>query len=96
MSNTSDHMEAPDVLRLAGCDTPTYDEHAKAQTAALKRGESLRLEKEIADWREGREDELERYVFTPCSCPSSCLQDTQEKGRKEGRGVHHFALRTRA
>lgn len=60
MSNTSDHMEAPDVLRRAGCENPTYDEHARSQMEDARRLEITRLEREMNDWKVGRETELER------------------------------------
>ncbi|WVQ94085.1 hypothetical protein IAU59_001163 [Kwoniella sp. CBS 9459] len=60
MTNTSDHMEAPDVLRLAGCTHPTKAEVAEVELAESQKEELARLEEEMREWRDGMAAELER------------------------------------
>ncbi|WVF66458.1 hypothetical protein IAT40_001198 [Kwoniella sp. CBS 6097] len=60
MTNTSDHMEAPDILRLAGCPHPTKAEVAEVELAESQKEELARLEHEMKEWREGMAAELER------------------------------------
>ncbi|KAK8845349.1 hypothetical protein IAR55_006062 [Kwoniella newhampshirensis] len=60
MSTTSDHMEAPDVLRLAGCAHPTKSEVSAVELAESQREELERLETEMQEWRDSRNSELER------------------------------------
>ncbi|WWC85594.1 uncharacterized protein L201_000458 [Kwoniella dendrophila CBS 6074] len=60
MTTTSDHMEAPDVLRLAGCANPTKSDVVELELADSQRAELERLEKEMKEWQENRTAELER------------------------------------
>ena len=53
-------MEAPDVVRHAGCETPTKTESVELQMAENQRKELERTEREMADWREGRAVELDK------------------------------------
>lgn len=57
---TSDHMEAPDILRLAGCAHPTKDETKQNQLAADEQAEMERLQTKMNSWRSTRESELDR------------------------------------
>jgi hypothetical protein len=56
----SDHLEAPDVLREAGCQHPTKSEVEEISIAADQRVEFERLEREMQEWRKERETELDR------------------------------------
>lgn len=58
-------MEAPDVLRMAGCEAPTKEEYAQTKLAAEEQLELERLQKEMTAWRSTRETEIDRYV-PPC------------------------------
>ncbi|WVR03366.1 hypothetical protein IAU60_000357 [Kwoniella sp. DSM 27419] len=60
MTTTSDHMEAPDVLRRAGCEAPTRGEVADLELVESQRAEIERLEQEMREWRESRAAELDR------------------------------------
>ncbi|OCF34951.1 hypothetical protein I316_03498 [Kwoniella heveanensis BCC8398] len=60
MTNTSNHMEAPDILRLAGCPHPTKAEVAEVELAESQKEELARLEAEMKEWRDGMAAELER------------------------------------
>jgi hypothetical protein len=53
-------MEAPDVLREAGCQYPTKAELEEITIADDQRMEFERLEKEMQEWRKQREAELDR------------------------------------
>ena len=53
-------MEAPDVLREAGCEHPTKSEVQEITLADNQRVEFERLEKEMQEWRKQRETELDR------------------------------------
>jgi len=53
-------MEAPEVVRLAGCPTPTAHDILEFELEENKRIELARLEEEMKQWRESREQELER------------------------------------
>jgi len=53
-------MEAPDVLREAGCQYPTKAEIEEITIADDQRMEFERLEKEMQAWRAQRETELDR------------------------------------
>jgi hypothetical protein len=59
-ADKTDHMEAPEVVRLAGCATPTSEEVTALENTEVKRAQIERLEKEMTVWREGRETALER------------------------------------
>ncbi|WWD22297.1 hypothetical protein CI109_106788 [Kwoniella shandongensis] len=67
MTTTSDHMEAPDVLRLAGCEHPTKSEVSAVELAESQREELEKLEKEMNDWRDRRKKELERIQMKKAS-----------------------------
>lgn len=56
-------MEAPEVLRIAGCAHPTKSEIAEFRLAADQKEELERMEKEMQSWRQEREAEIERYVL---------------------------------
>ncbi|WWC67059.1 uncharacterized protein I206_100966 [Kwoniella pini CBS 10737] len=60
MTNTSDHMEAPDVLRAAGCAYPTKSDIIQLELADSQKAELEKLEKEMKEWQENRAAELER------------------------------------
>lgn len=53
-------MEAPDVLRAAGCPHPTRSEVQEIVIAENQKAEFERIEKEMKEWRAQREAELER------------------------------------
>ncbi len=53
-------MEAPDVVRIAGCDAPTTTESAELRLAESQRNELEQLERETKEWREGRAAEIEK------------------------------------
>lgn len=53
-------MEAPDVLREAGCEHPTKTEFQEITIADEQRVEFERLEKEMQEWRNQRATELDR------------------------------------
>jgi len=53
-------MEAPDVLREAGCAHPTKSEVEEITIADNQRVEFERLEREMQEWRAQRETELDR------------------------------------
>ena len=53
-------MEAPDVLREAGCQYPTKAELEEITIADDQRMEFERLEREMEEWRKQREAELDR------------------------------------
>jgi hypothetical protein len=55
-----DHMEAFDVLKIAGCDKPTKDEQAIKRFAEEELAEIAQLQREEEEWREGRVEEIER------------------------------------
>ena len=65
----SDHLEAPDVLRLAGCEAPTTAESAEIGEAESQQAELERLDKEMAEWKIKREAELERSVHLHLQTP---------------------------
>ncbi len=56
----SDHMEAPDVLRIAGCDAPTKSASAEVLVEENQRSELERLDREMKEWREGRAAEIDK------------------------------------
>ncbi|ORY31950.1 AhpC/TSA antioxidant enzyme-domain-containing protein [Naematelia encephala] len=60
MTNTSNHMEAPDVLRIAGIEHPTKTEIAQFKLEAEQQAELERLQGEMKTWKEERQQELER------------------------------------
>ncbi|WWC57874.1 uncharacterized protein I303_100409 [Kwoniella dejecticola CBS 10117] len=60
MTTTSDHMEAPDVLRAAGCAYPTKSDAVQLELAESQRAELEKLEKEMKEWQDNRVAELER------------------------------------
>ncbi|WVQ81029.1 hypothetical protein IAT38_003136 [Cryptococcus sp. DSM 104549] len=60
MTHASDHMEAPDVLRLAGCEYPTNKEVREIELADSQKEELAAIEREMTRWREGRTAELEQ------------------------------------
>lgn len=53
-------MEAPEVLRQAGCPHPTKSEVQEITIEENQRAEFDRMEKEMREWRSQRETELER------------------------------------
>jgi hypothetical protein len=53
-------MEAPDILRLAGCAAPTKEEVQQNKIAEAEQLELERLQAEMSKWRVDREAELER------------------------------------
>jgi hypothetical protein len=56
-------MEAPDVVRLAGIAAPTQSDVIGLKFEESQTAELERLQKEEAEWRKGRESELERLVI---------------------------------
>ncbi len=60
MTNTSNHTEAPEILRLAGVANPTLPEQKAVQVAQEELDDLAREQSELDDWREGRETELQR------------------------------------
>ena len=60
LTRPTDHMEAPDVLRMAGVDLPTKAELTDMKFAESQASELNRLQLEMSEWRENREDELDR------------------------------------
>ena len=63
-------MEAPDVVRLAGCEFPTKSETQQNQLAADEQMELERLQSEMSQWRSNRETELDRLVISSRSVSS--------------------------
>jgi hypothetical protein len=63
MTTTSDHMEAPDVLRLTGMESPTKSDLEGVRMAEAQRLELDRLQREMKTWKIQREAELDRYVL---------------------------------
>ncbi|WVQ81030.1 hypothetical protein IAT38_003137 [Cryptococcus sp. DSM 104549] len=60
MTTASDHMEAPDVARIAGCQYPTQDDVRNMELADAQKEQLAQLEREMEAWRRGRLAELER------------------------------------
>ncbi|ODN75785.1 hypothetical protein L202_05792 [Cryptococcus amylolentus CBS 6039] len=60
MTNASNHMEAPEVLRIAGVAHPTVKELADIELGESQRDELERLRMEMERWKEERALELER------------------------------------
>ncbi|WVQ76472.1 hypothetical protein IAR50_006140 [Cryptococcus sp. DSM 104548] len=60
MTNASNHMEAPEVLRLAGVAHPTIKELADIELGDSQKNELERLRREMERWKEERALELER------------------------------------
>lgn len=58
--SSADHMEAPDVMRLAGVSHPTSTEVREITLVEEQRLELERIEKEMASWRATRASELDR------------------------------------
>ncbi|OXG20365.1 hypothetical protein C366_01898 [Cryptococcus neoformans Tu401-1] len=59
MTHASDHMEAPEVIRLAGCDHPTVEEIKAVKLAESQREELGKLRVEMERWKKERAVELE-------------------------------------
>jgi hypothetical protein len=93
-------MEAPDVLREAGCLHPTKTEVEEITIAENQLAEIERLEKEMQEWRKGRATELDRIrrrkaerrgeKYIPMTSPSMAVLDLdaeldQERGSNVGR-----------
>lgn len=55
-----DHMEAPEVMRLAGVSAPTVSEGQTVAIEAAQEEELARMKVEMDSWRKEREAELER------------------------------------
>ena len=53
-------MEAFDVLRIAGCETPTRAEAQQFELAEAQKTELQTMEKEMDQWRQDRQSELDR------------------------------------
>lgn len=86
MSTTSDHMEAPDVMRLAGVTVPTVDEPSSAKIRQAQQAELDKMKSEMENWRRNREMELHRSVLflSPSHPLGRCLsQDPEEESRKK-------------
>lgn len=60
MLTLSDHMEAPDVLRKAGVMHATKAEMEERIITERQQEELDRINREMADWKQQREDEIER------------------------------------
>jgi peroxiredoxin len=60
MTTRSNHVEAPEVLRIAGVAHPTSTEVQEIKFAEDQRVELERLQAEMKEWRQNRETELER------------------------------------
>lgn len=60
MTTRSNHVEAPEVLRIAGVAHPTSTEVQEIKFAEDQRVELERLQAEMKEWRQNREAELER------------------------------------
>lgn len=95
-------MEAPDVLREAGCAHPTKTEVEEITIAENQRAELERLEIEMQEWRQQRETELDRIrrrkaerrgeEYIPVTSPSMTALDLdeqldQERGSERSRGL---------
>lgn len=52
-------MEAPEVIRLAGCDHPTVEEIKAVELAESQREELGKLSVEMERWKKERAAELE-------------------------------------
>ena len=94
-------MEAPDVLREAGCSHPTKAEVEEITVAENQRAELERLEIEMQEWRQQRETELDRIrrrkaerrgeEYIPVTSPSLTALDLdeqldQQRGSERSRG----------
>ncbi|KAJ9095971.1 hypothetical protein QFC21_005333 [Naganishia friedmannii] len=60
MTNTSNHMEAFDILRLAGVESSRSSQVRQGKIAEEEMHELKRLQQEEAEWRDDRATELER------------------------------------
>lgn len=56
----TDHMEAFDVLQLAGCENPTTSEQRVRRFAEEELAQIEQLQQEEEEWRLGRTEELDR------------------------------------
>lgn len=82
-------MEAPDVLREAGCAHPTKAEVEEITIAENQRAELERLEIEMQEWRHQRETELDRIrrrkaerrgeEYIPVTSPSMTALEMDER-----------------
>jgi hypothetical protein len=87
-------MEAPDVLREAGCLYPTKTEFEEITIAEHQRAEFERLEHEMQEWRIEREAELERIrrrkserrggQYVPKADGSMTASDGEEEQAQKG------------
>lgn len=55
----SDHMEAPEVIRLAGCEHPTIEETKAFELAESQKEELEKIRVEMERWKKERVAELE-------------------------------------
>ncbi|RXK37284.1 hypothetical protein M231_05426 [Tremella mesenterica] len=88
MTTTSNHMEAPDVCRIAGVQHPTKAEVTNVQLAEEQRKELERLEEEMVRWKKSRKEALESIqkrraarrgeVYTPQLDPTIVSPDADE------------------
>jgi len=60
MSNVSDHMEAPDVVKIAGCELCTLPERQAVKVAQEEVAALERENQQLEEWRFERANELER------------------------------------
>ena len=58
--NGADHMEAPEIMRLAGVAAPTISEAKSAEMETTQKAELDRMTQEMEVWRREREAEVQR------------------------------------
>ena len=59
-ADIADHMEASDVFRIAGVDTPLLADAQAVELDDAQKVEADRLQREMEDWRVKREATLEK------------------------------------
>ncbi|WVQ81031.1 hypothetical protein IAT38_003138 [Cryptococcus sp. DSM 104549] len=87
MTHASDHMEAPDVLRIAGCASPTAAEVREIELADAQKEELAALEREMKAWRSGRAAELERMRAKKAARRGQSYVAPEEKEQEVGDAV---------
>lgn len=65
----TDHMEAPEVVRLAGVASPVSTEIKEVELGEAQKAELDKMASDMEQWRLERELEIERFV-SPCSYPA--------------------------
>lgn len=68
-------MEASDVFRIAGVDSPLLEDAEAVQLDEAQQVEAARLQQEMEDWRNKREATLEKLVLLPSPCVRADEED---------------------